>query len=283
MSNTEFKVKAADFMTAIKRVKHCMSGNEGRRNLMGVNLAVSENDLSRLNITAADSFRIARQSIEIATGDSFDIIIDYYTIKAGLIEKHLKQYEKTDKIIKCRIHENAYLYFEDDPDCFNIELKEEEYPTDGVNRLLTNSESSANQIIINDVNSFYRAAEYIYYASESCSRAVIKLSLSKIRKDGYNDNKTVSLAMGLNLNNMYFKEALFNVTAEGSDTKTHIGLNVPFLKEALKVFKTLKAERLILSYKDNESPCFMMADVWNDRLEAGYTFQQLILPVKLKY
>jgi len=286
MDNTEFKVNPAEFMTAIKRVKHCMSDNEARRNLMGVNLSVSETDLTRLNVLAADSFRIARQSIEITTDKPFNITVDHYPVKDRCIEKYLKQYLNSEIPLTGKIRpseEQMYLIPDNGSDCLAVKLKSEEYRTEIMGGLLKSSESSTNRIVIEDVNSFYRAAEYIYYASDSCRQAVIKLNLSKTGKDGYNDYKTVSLEMGINADNVHFREASFNIVAEGSNTVTHIGLNVSFLKDALKVFKTLKAKRLTLSYEHSERPCFLMADVWDARLTAGHTFQQIILPVKLRY
>ena len=287
MKKIEFEVKAADLLTAIKRVKHCMGDNEARRNLMGINLYVSEDNLSQLYITAADSFRIARQSINITTDKPFNIILSHYTIKERLIEKHLKPYEKTDKQIKLKIEENL-LYLTDKPELFPVALKEEEYPIEGINRLLEGSQSKVNQIKVKDINSFYRASEYLYYSSAD-DRDVLKLSLSGIKKNEPTDQyttytKSLNLSTAFPRESTWFREVSFNIAAEDGKAKDHIGLNIRFLKEALKVCKQLKAEQVTLSYEHAEKPCLIIAyGNSNSLLETGVTFQQLILPVKLKY
>ena len=284
MKNIEFKIKASDFLTAIKRVKHCMGDNETRRNLMGINLSVSEDKPDRLNIIAADSFRVARQSIAVTADESFNITIAHYTIKNRDIEKYLKQYEKIDKTITYVIEKSAKktntLHFKDDPDCLEIFLDNDEYPTDSINRLLNSSESKNNKITVIDINNFYRASEYLYYASE---HTVLKLSLSEVKEASPGTKKRLNLETAIPSYFEEFRQVSFNISAKDGNSAEPIGLNIRFLKEALKVFKTLKACNLTLSYKDRESPCFLKTETNNTVLETGYTFIQLILPVKLKY
>jgi len=306
MINTEFRVKAADLLTAIKRVKHCMSDNESRRELMGINLFVSEDNLNRLNIMAADGYRIARQSIDVSDAEPFNITIDPYAIKDRTLEKYLKQYtaliitKKEDEYIHGRIEKNILrlfnstetkilfrkekeISFKADPHNLKIRLKDEEYPTNEIDRLLIGSESKENQITIKDINTFYRAAEYLYYASDALPYQSIKLALSDVIKHPYGDQKSVNISTAVPDNSDKFKQASFNIEAEDGNIKTHIGLNVMFLKEALKIFKTLKACNLTLSWEGKEQPCYMKTETNDTRLETGNTFIQLILAVKLKY
>jgi len=293
MEKILFRVKAADLLTAVKRVKHCIGENESRRELMGINLSVTEDKLNILRVMASDGFRVARQSIAVTTDQPFNITIDLHTVKDRLIEKYLKQYTGTiitdieEEIIYCRITENTLslhnfsglrilarnkegIYWKDDPHNLSVKLNDEKYSTDSINRLLENSKSLKNSITVQRVEALYRAVDFLYYASDIDNRYknVLKLSVDTLLEG--NDSIILVTSPCFDLNKVQI-----GMTTGDNAFSEPIGLNCAFFSEALKIFKTEKAEYIRLSYEHAEKPCYLESDLDG--------FEQLVLPVRIRW